>query len=36
MAQQHFSFPTLPQQEILDVFSELQIPLSNEVQRASC
>jgi len=32
MAQQHFSFPTLPQQEILDVFAELQIPLTPEVQ----
>ena len=34
LSQQHFSFPTLPQQEILDVFAELQIPLSNEVRAA--
>jgi len=27
---QHYSFPTLDTQEILDVFAELQIPLSNE------
>eukprot|EP00658_Telonema_sp_P-2_P030263 TRINITY_DN22886_c0_g1_i3.p2 TRINITY_DN22886_c0_g1~~TRINITY_DN22886_c0_g1_i3.p2 ORF type:complete len:444 (+),score=171.95 TRINITY_DN22886_c0_g1_i3:198-1529(+) len=30
MAAQHYSFPTLSEQEVIDVFAELQIPLSTQ------
>ena len=33
---QHYSFPTLDEQEVIDVFAELQIPLTKEVTYPAC